>query len=77
MVLLPSMRRRLCRRRNGVVALVVMALLPSPMRRRLVVVNNVGDGAKGSNDNNGAMGNDKVNDPDNAAKPMPYFEVDD
>jgi len=41
------MRRRLCRRRNGVVALVATASLPLPMRGRLAVVNNDGDGATG------------------------------
>jgi len=47
----PSMCRHLCRHRDGVVALVVMASLPSPMRSCLAVVND---------DGNGAMG-DKVN----------------
>jgi len=41
------MRRRLRRRRDGVVALVAMALLPLPMRRRLAVVDDDGDGATG------------------------------
>ena len=41
------MRRRLRRRCDGVVALVVMALLPLPMRRRLAVVNDDGNGATG------------------------------
>jgi len=44
---LPSMRRHLCRRSDGVVALVVMASLPLLMRRRLAVVDNDGDGATG------------------------------
>jgi hypothetical protein len=35
----PSMRRRLSRCCNSVFALVMMALLPSPMRRYLAVVN--------------------------------------
>ena len=47
MVLLPLMRRRLHRRHNGIVALVAMALLPLPMRRRLAVVNDDGEGATG------------------------------
>ena len=38
------MRRHLRRRRNGIVALVVMALLPLPMRGCLAVVDNDGDG---------------------------------
>ena len=41
------MRRHLCRRRNGVVALVAIALLPLPMRGRLAVVDDHGDGATG------------------------------
>ena len=44
------MRRHLCRRRNGLVTLVVMASLPSPMRRCLAVVNDDGDGVTGDND---------------------------
>ena len=44
------MRRRLRRSRDGVVTLVVMASLPSPMRRRLAVVDNDGDGVMGDND---------------------------
>jgi hypothetical protein len=46
---LPSMRRGLRRRRDSVVALVVMALLTSPIRRRLAVVNDDGDGVTGDN----------------------------
>jgi hypothetical protein len=46
----PSMRRHLCCRRDGVVTLVVMASLPSPMRRRLAVVDDDGDGVTGDND---------------------------
>ena len=46
------MRRHLPRRRDGVVTLVVMASLPSPMRRRLAVVDNDGDGVTGDNDDN-------------------------
>ena len=46
MSLLP-MRRRLCRRRDGIVALVAMASVPLPMRRRLAVVDNDGDSATG------------------------------
>jgi len=49
-LLSPSMRRHLCRRRNGVVTLVVMASLPSPMRRRLAVVDDDGDSVMGDND---------------------------
>jgi hypothetical protein len=56
--------RRLCRRRDGVVALVMMALLPLPMCRHLAVVDNDGDGVKGDDDNDGATGNDKDDDPD-------------
>jgi hypothetical protein len=46
----PSMRRRLHRRRDSVSALVVVALLPSPMRRRLDVVDDDGDGVTGDDD---------------------------
>ena len=46
------MRRRLCRRRNGVITLVVMASLPSLMRRRLAVVDDDGDGVMGDNGDN-------------------------
>ena len=47
------MRRHLCCRCNGVVALVAMALLPLPMRRRLAVVDDDGNGATGNSiDNN-------------------------
>jgi hypothetical protein len=41
------MHRRLCRRHDAVVALVAMALLPSPKRRCLAVVGDDGDGATG------------------------------
>jgi hypothetical protein len=58
--------RRLCRCRDGVVALIVMASLPSSMRRRLAVVNDDGDGAKGDNNDDGATGDDKDDDPDDA-----------
>ena len=53
MVSLLLMRRHLHRRCDGVVALVAMASLPLPKRRRLAVVNNDGDGAMGNiiNDN--------------------------
>jgi hypothetical protein len=44
MVSLLPMRRRLCRHRDGVVALVAMALLPLPICRRLAVVDDDGDG---------------------------------
>jgi hypothetical protein len=48
MVSLLPMRRRLCRRRrDGIVALVAMVLLQLPMRRRLAVVNDDGNGATG------------------------------
>ncbi len=47
----PLMRRHLCRRRNGVVALVVMASLPSPMNRCLAIVDNDGNGVTGNDDN--------------------------
>jgi hypothetical protein len=46
----PSMRRRLCRRRDSVAALVVMASLSSPTCRRLAVVDDDGDGVTGDND---------------------------
>ena len=46
---LPSMRRGLRRRRDSVVALVVMASLTSPIRRHLAVVNDDGDGVTGDN----------------------------
>jgi len=49
-LLSPSMRRRLCRHCDSVAALVVMASLLSPMRRRLVVVDDDGDGVTGKND---------------------------
>ena len=66
MVSLSSMRRRLCRRRNGVVALVAMVSLPLPMHRRLAVVDNDGNGATGDNDddvdNDGATGDDDDQD---------------
>jgi len=52
----PLMHRRLCRRRNGVVALVVMASLPSPMHRHLAVVDDDGDGARGNEVNNNGGG---------------------
>jgi hypothetical protein len=53
MVSLLPMRRHLGRRHNGIVALAVMASLPLPMRRRLAIVDNDGDGATGNsiNDN--------------------------
>ena len=44
--LLP-MRMRLCCHHDSVVALVVMALLPSPMRRRLAIVDRDDDGVTG------------------------------
>ena len=44
------MRRCLRRSRDGVVTLVVMASLPSPMRRHLAVVDDDGDGVTGDND---------------------------
>jgi hypothetical protein len=47
---LPSMRRRLWRRRDGVVTLVVMASLLSPMHMRLAVVVDDGNGVTGDND---------------------------
>ena len=48
----PSMRRRVRCRRNSVVALVVMASLPSPMHRRLAIVDDDGDGVTGDVDYN-------------------------
>jgi hypothetical protein len=47
MVSLLLMHRRLCRRHEGVVALVAMALLLLPKRRCLAVVGDDGDGATG------------------------------
>ena len=44
------MRKRLCHCRDGVVALIAMVSLPLPMRRRLAVVKDDGDGATGDND---------------------------
>jgi hypothetical protein len=41
------MRMRLCCRHDSVVALVVMASLPSPMRRRLAIVDRDDDGVTG------------------------------
>jgi hypothetical protein len=58
--------RRLCRRRDGVVALVVMALLLLPMRRRLAIVDDDGNGAKGNDNDDGATGDDEDDDPDDA-----------
>jgi hypothetical protein len=53
MVSLLLMCRRLCRRHDGIVALVMMVLLPLPMRRRLAIVDNDGNGATGDSiDNN-------------------------
>ena len=53
MVSLLPMCRRLCNRHNGIVALAVMASLPLPMRRRLAIVDNDGNGATGDSiDNN-------------------------
>ena len=51
-LLLLLMRRRLCHRCDGVAALVTMASLPSPMRRRLVVINDDGNSAMGDKVNN-------------------------
>ena len=46
---LPSMRRGLRHRLDSVVALVVMTSLMPPMRRRLAVVNDDGNGVTGDN----------------------------
>jgi hypothetical protein len=51
-VLLPSVRRHLRRRHDSVVALVVMASLPSPICRRLAIVKDDGDGVTGDDDYN-------------------------
>jgi hypothetical protein len=56
--------RRLHHCRDGVVALVVMALLPLPMCRCLAVVDDDGNGAKSDGDKIGVMGNDEDDDPD-------------
>ncbi len=70
MVSSSSMRRRLCRRCNGVVALVAMASLPLPMCRGLAFVDDDGNGATGDDDDdvddNGATGDDDDNDQDAA-----------
>jgi hypothetical protein len=58
--------RRLRRCRDGVVALVVMASLPSPMCRRLSIVNDDGNSTKGNDDDDGMTGDDKNNNPDDA-----------
>ena len=46
----PSMRRHLHHRCDGVVSLVMIASLPSPMRRCLAVVDDDGNGVTGDND---------------------------
>ena len=51
-VFLPSVRRHLRRRHNSVVALFVMALLPSPICRRLAIVKDDGDGVTGDDNYN-------------------------
>jgi hypothetical protein len=48
MVLSTLMCRHLRRHRDGVVALVAMASLSSPMRRRLAIVDNDGNGVAGA-----------------------------
>jgi hypothetical protein len=58
--------RHLCRHCDGVVTLVVMASLPSSMRRRFAVVDDDGDGAKGNDNDDGATGDDEDDDPDDA-----------
>ena len=63
-LLLLLMHRHLCHRCDGIAALITMASLPSPMRRRLVVINDDGNGAMGdkvNNDGNRATG-DSVDD---------------
>ena len=50
MVLSLSMRRHLCHHPDGIVALIVMALLPSSMHMRLSVVDDDGDGVTGDDD---------------------------
>ena len=65
----PSMCRHLCSHRDGVVALVAMASLSSPMHRRLAVVDDDGDGVAGDNidnDDEGATYNDIDDDCDGA-----------
>ena len=49
MVSSPSMCRHLRRHRDGVVALIAMVSLSSPMRRRLPVVDDDGNGVAGDN----------------------------
>jgi len=51
-LLLPLMRRHLRRCRDCVVALIVMASLPSPTHRRLAIVVDDGDGVMGNDDYN-------------------------
>jgi hypothetical protein len=46
------MRRRLCCHCDGIVALVAMPSLPLPMRRRLAIVVDDGDGTTGNSINN-------------------------
>ena len=58
MVSSSSMYRRLCRCRDGIVALVAMASLPLLMRRRLAVVDDNGDGA--ADDDNDEVDGDGV-----------------
>ncbi len=68
MVSLLPMRRHLCRRRDGVVALVAMALLPLPVRRRLAVVNDDGNGATGDSINDNCDSATNVNNDTDGAK---------
>ncbi len=61
------MRRRLHRCRNGVVALVAMALLPLPMRRHLAVVDDDGDGATDDSIDNNCDSATNINNDSNSA----------
>ena len=74
MVSLLPMRRRLCRCCDDVVALVAMALLPLPMRRRLAVVDDDGDGATGDSIDDNCDSVTNVNN-DGAHWPLPPIKA--
>ena len=64
---------------NGVVALIAMASLPLPMRRRLAIVNDDGDSATGdkvNDDGNGATGDDVDDDGEGATYDDIYDDCD-
>jgi hypothetical protein len=68
MVSLLPMRRRLGRRRDGVVALVTMASLPLPVRKRLAIVNDDGNGATGDSINDNCDSASNVNNDGDGAR---------